>query len=147
MRSLYEAVERRHSGYGIPVTAVGALNASGRIAMSDFTGQLAVPHLPALHFERHAQVALLWTPRDRREDWLRAGQAQRHVLLTATSYGVRTSILHQVMEDGSAGGGERFAAAVPAAADPVRVRHRGRSHPARGRVCRIVRNARSGGFR
>ncbi|MEU0159669.1 hypothetical protein ABZ154_12700 [Streptomyces sp. NPDC006261] len=86
------------SGYGTPVTAVGALDASGRIPMRDFTGQLPVPHLPALHFERHAQVAPLWTARDRREDWLRAGQALQHVLLTATSYGVRTSILHQAME-------------------------------------------------
>ncbi|WP_143660028.1 hypothetical protein [Streptomyces sp. WZ.A104] len=51
------------SGYGIPVTAVGALDASGRIPMRDFTGQLPVPHLPALHFERHAPVALLWTAR------------------------------------------------------------------------------------
>jgi hypothetical protein len=88
----------RDTGYGIPVTAVGALDASGRIPMRDFTGQLPVPHLPALHFERHAQVALLWTEWDRREDWLRAGQALQHVLLTATAYGVRTSMLHQAME-------------------------------------------------
>ncbi|WNF25754.1 hypothetical protein RI138_02445 [Streptomyces sp. C11-1] len=86
------------SGYGIPVTAVGALDASGRIPMRDFTGQLPVPHLPALHFERHAQVALLWTARDRHKDWLRAGQALQHVLLTATSYGLRTSMPHQAME-------------------------------------------------
>ncbi|MDX3605550.1 hypothetical protein C6W96_03295 [Streptomyces sp. CS149] len=86
------------SGYGIPVTAVGALDASGRIPMRDFTGQLPVPHLPALHFERHTQVALLWTARDRHQDWLRAGQALQHVLLTATSYGLRTSMLHQAME-------------------------------------------------
>ncbi|MER5434119.1 hypothetical protein [Streptomyces sp. NPDC002588] len=86
------------SRYGIPVTAVGALDASGRIPMRDFTGRLPVPRLPALHFERHAQAALLWTAWDRREDWLRAGQALQHVLLTATSYGVRTSMLHQAME-------------------------------------------------
>jgi hypothetical protein len=88
----------RETGYGIPVTAVGALDASGRIPMRDFTGRLPVPHLPALPFERHAQVALLWTAWDRREDWLRAGQALQHVLLTATEYGVRTSMLHQAME-------------------------------------------------
>ncbi|KOU77220.1 aromatic ring-opening dioxygenase LigA [Streptomyces sp. MMG1533] len=88
----------RDAGYGIPVPAVGALDASGRIPMRDFTGRLPVPHLPALHFERHAQVALLWTAWDRREDWLRAGQALQHVLLTATAYGVRTSMLHQAME-------------------------------------------------
>ncbi|WP_405877727.1 hypothetical protein OG762_03655 [Streptomyces sp. NBC_01136] len=84
--------------YGIPVTALGARDVSGRVPMRDFTGRLPVPHLPALRFERHAQVALLWTAWDRREDWLRAGQALQHVLLTATAYGVRTSMLHQAME-------------------------------------------------
>jgi hypothetical protein len=84
--------------YGIPVTALGARDASGRMPMRDFTGRLPVPHLPVLRFERHAQVGLLWTARDRREDWLRAGQALQHALLTATAYGVRTSILHQAME-------------------------------------------------
>lgn len=54
--------------------------------------------LPALRFERHAQVALLWTSHDGRDDWLRAGQALERVLLTATVHGVRTSMLHQAME-------------------------------------------------
>jgi hypothetical protein len=84
--------------YGIPVTALGPRDKSGRMPVRDFTGALPVPHLPALRFERHAQVALLWTARDRREDWLRAGQALQHVLLTATAHGVRTSMLHQAME-------------------------------------------------
>ncbi|MFF4591197.1 Acg family FMN-binding oxidoreductase [Streptomyces sp. NPDC001388] len=88
----------RDAPYGIPVAALGALDASGRIPMRDFTGRLPVPQLPALRFERHAQVALLWTVRDRREDWLRAGEALQHVLLTATAHGVRTSMLHQAME-------------------------------------------------
>ncbi|MFF8534462.1 hypothetical protein ACN6K9_004422 [Streptomyces sp. SAS_267] len=88
----------RETGYGIPVTAVGALDATGRMPMRDFTGRLPVPHLPALQFERHAQVALVWTAWDRREDWLRAGQALQRVLLVATAYGVRTSMLHQAME-------------------------------------------------
>lgn len=35
---------------------------------------------------------------DRHKDWLRAGQALQHVLLTATSYGIRTSMPHQAME-------------------------------------------------
>ncbi|MGW3465166.1 hypothetical protein ACWDE9_38855, partial [Streptomyces olivaceoviridis] len=63
-----------------------------------FTGPLPVPHLPDQHFERHAQVALLWTARDRPSDWLRAGQALERVLLTATAHGVRTSMPHQAME-------------------------------------------------
>ncbi len=84
--------------YGIPVTALGPADAAGRMPMRDFTGPLPALHLPALRFERHAQVALLWTSHDRPEDRLRAGQALQHVLLTATVHGVRTSLLHQAME-------------------------------------------------
>lgn len=88
------------ASYGIPLTALGPRDASGRMPVRDFTGGLPAPRLPALRFERHAQVALLWTSYDRHEDWLRAGQALEHVLLTATRYGVRTSMLHQAMEWG-----------------------------------------------
>lgn len=67
--------------------------------MRDFTGALpAVVRRPALWFERHVQLALLWTTHDRRDDWLRAGQALQYVLLTATAHGLRTSLLHQAME-------------------------------------------------
>ncbi|MFF7646090.1 Acg family FMN-binding oxidoreductase [Streptomyces canus] len=86
------------ASYGIPLTALGPRDASGRMPVRDFTGALPAPRLPALRFERHAQVALLWTSHDRPEDWLRAGQALERVLLTATRRGVRTSILHQAME-------------------------------------------------
>ncbi|POG47544.1 hypothetical protein BV881_11070 [Streptomyces sp. ZL-24] len=57
-----------------------------------------MPHLPALHFEHHSQVALLWTARDRHKDGPRTGLTLQHVLLTATSYGIRTSMLHRAME-------------------------------------------------
>ncbi|MBC2906931.1 Acg family FMN-binding oxidoreductase [Streptomyces cupreus] len=88
-----------HSPYGIPLTALGPLDATGRMPMRNFIGPLpAARLLPALPFERHVQIALLWTPQDGREDWLRAGQALQCVLLTATAHGVRTSILHQAME-------------------------------------------------
>ncbi|MGW2522603.1 Acg family FMN-binding oxidoreductase [Streptomyces sp. NPDC001617] len=84
--------------YGIPVTALGPPDAAGRMPMRDFTGALPALRLPALWFERHVQLALLWTGHDRREDWLRAGQALQYVLLTATARGLRTSLLHQAME-------------------------------------------------
>ncbi|MFE2064333.1 Acg family FMN-binding oxidoreductase [Streptomyces sp. NPDC059467] len=84
--------------YGIPVTALGPPDAAGRMPMRDFTGGPPVPRPPALWFERHVQLALLWTGHDRREDWLRAGQALQYVLLTATARGLRTSLLHQAME-------------------------------------------------
>ncbi|MFE1754662.1 Acg family FMN-binding oxidoreductase [Streptomyces anandii] len=84
--------------YGIPLTSLGPADAAGRMPMRDFTGPVPGLRLPALRFERHAQVALLWTPYDRREDWLRAGQALERALLVATRHGVRTSMLHQAME-------------------------------------------------
>ncbi|MGI5441813.1 Acg family FMN-binding oxidoreductase [Streptomyces shenzhenensis] len=84
--------------YGIPLTALGPPDAGRRIPMRDFTGPLPVVRRPALWFERHVQLALLWTPHDRRDDWLRAGQALQYVLLTATAHGLRTSLLHQAME-------------------------------------------------
>jgi nitroreductase len=102
--------------YGIPVTALGPPDAAARIPMRDFTGRLPGPRLPALGFERHVQTALLWTSHDRREDWLRAGQALQYVLLTATARGLRTSLLHQAMEWPDL----RRAAALPRA---------GRCHP------------------
>ncbi|MDR3082164.1 MAG: hypothetical protein LBV60_14775 [Streptomyces sp.] len=84
--------------YGIPVAALGPREVAGRIPMRDFTGPLPGVRPPALRFERHAQVALLWTVRDHPADWLRAGQALERVLLVATAHGVRTSMLHQAME-------------------------------------------------
>ncbi|MDN3026161.1 nitroreductase family protein [Streptomyces sp. S.PB5] len=84
--------------YGVPLTALGPPDAGKRMPIRDFTGPVPGLRRPALWFERHVQVALLWTPQDRREDWLRAGQALQYVLLTATARGLRTSLLHQAME-------------------------------------------------
>ena len=86
------------AAYGIPVAALGPPDAAARIPMRDFVGDVPALRLPALWFERHVQLALLWTGHDRREDWLRAGQALQYVLLTATARGLRTSLLHQAME-------------------------------------------------
>ncbi|MFF6783756.1 Acg family FMN-binding oxidoreductase [Streptomyces sp. NPDC012510] len=88
----------RDTPYGIPVTALGPPDAGRRIPMRDFTGPIPAVRRPALWFERHVQLALLWTAHDRRDDWLRAGQALQYVLLTATAHGLRTSLLHQAME-------------------------------------------------
>jgi hypothetical protein len=86
------------SSYGIPVSALGPPDAAGRMPMRDFTGLPPAYGRPAVWFERHVQLAMLWTSYDRREDWLRAGQALQYVLLTATTHGLRTSLLHQAME-------------------------------------------------
>ncbi|MFI7498212.1 Acg family FMN-binding oxidoreductase [Streptomyces sp. NPDC049687] len=89
---------RADAPYGIPVTALGPPDAAGWMPVRDFIGAGPAYRLPALWFERHVQTAMLWTSHDRREDWLRAGQALQYVLLTATARGVRTSLLHQAME-------------------------------------------------
>ncbi|MFF9125080.1 hypothetical protein ACF09J_17520 [Streptomyces sp. NPDC014889] len=86
------------AGPGGQLTSLGPRGTAGRMPVRDFTGPVPGLRPPALRFERHAQVALLWTPHDRREDWLRAGQAMERALLVATRYGVRTSMLHQAME-------------------------------------------------
>ncbi|GAA3791250.1 Acg family FMN-binding oxidoreductase [Streptomyces phyllanthi] len=86
------------ASYGIPITALGPPDAAGRMPVRDFTRALPALRLPALWFERHVQLALLWTSHDRREEWLRAGQALQYVLLRATAHGLRTSLLHQAME-------------------------------------------------
>ncbi|EMF01501.1 hypothetical protein J7W19_00580 [Streptomyces mobaraensis NBRC 13819 = DSM 40847] len=84
--------------YGIPVTALGAQDARGRVPMRDFTGAPRAYPVRPLPFERHPQLALVCTGYDRPLDWLRAGQALERVLLLATAHGVRTSPLHQALE-------------------------------------------------
>jgi nitroreductase len=49
-------------------------------------------------FERLPQLMLLSTRHNQPLDWLRAGQALQHVLLTATRYGVSASFLTQPFE-------------------------------------------------
>ena len=49
-------------------------------------------------FERRPQLMVLSTDGDKPLDWLRAGQALQHALLTATRYGVSASFLTQPLE-------------------------------------------------
>ena len=49
-------------------------------------------------FERRPQLMVLSTDCDRPLDWLRAGQALQHALLTATHNGVSASFLTQPLE-------------------------------------------------
>ena len=49
-------------------------------------------------FERRPQLMALSTNGDKPLDWLRAGQALQHALLTATRYGVSASFLTQPLE-------------------------------------------------
>ncbi|MDQ0958131.1 hypothetical protein QFZ66_002009 [Streptomyces sp. B4I13] len=83
---------------GLPPTALGPQDARERLPMRDFTAQRHPERLLAQPFEPEPVVVLLSTEHDRRADWLRAGQALEHVLLVATTHGVRTSLLHQPLE-------------------------------------------------
>ncbi|MFP8885448.1 Acg family FMN-binding oxidoreductase [Streptomyces mangrovi] len=82
---------------GLPGAALGARDATGRLPLRDFSGVGAAGALTA-RFETGPTIAVLATARDRRADWLRAGQALEHVLLVATAHSVRTSLLHQALE-------------------------------------------------
>ncbi|QTT77314.1 nitroreductase family protein [Streptomyces mobaraensis NBRC 13819 = DSM 40847] len=91
-------VHGRTFPYGIPSAALGPADAAGRIPLRDFTGAGRARSAPAVPFERHAQLALVVTGRDRPADWLRAGQAVQRALLLATARGLRTCPLHQALE-------------------------------------------------
>ncbi|MGK5637690.1 Acg family FMN-binding oxidoreductase [Streptomyces sp. URMC 126] len=86
------------SPYGIPAAALGPVDATGRMPVRDFTGAGRARRAPAAAFERHAQLALVVTVRDRPQDWLQAGQALQRALLLATARGLRTCPLHQALE-------------------------------------------------
>jgi nitroreductase len=87
----------RHDS-GLPLSALGPQDAREGVPMRDFTAARHPERLPSQDFETAPVIALLRTAHDRRADWLRAGQALEHVLLTATALGLRASLLHQPME-------------------------------------------------
>jgi Nitroreductase family len=87
--------QREHEG--IPGSAVGPRDPSGRTPVRDFTPG---SHQPARYawFEEAPQLAVLSTAGGTPADWLRAGQALQRVLLTATIRGVAVSPLTQPLE-------------------------------------------------
>ncbi|WCE01711.1 nitroreductase family protein [Streptomyces sp. HUAS 31] len=83
---------------GVPQYAFGPRKRGGKAPMRDFTGHRQVADRDAADFERTPQLALLSTPHDRPEDWLRAGQAMQRVLLLATLQGLAGSFVSQPLE-------------------------------------------------
>lgn len=83
---------------GIPGYAFGPRKRGGSAPMRDFAGTRPVEGRGATDFERSPHLALLSTPGDRPEDWLRAGQAMEHVLLLATLEGLSSSFATQALE-------------------------------------------------
>ncbi|MGV9944443.1 Acg family FMN-binding oxidoreductase [Streptomyces sp. NPDC003401] len=99
------AAESRHWVRGAEPSAVGMRE--GVLGFQDFLDQVPMRDfgahrhpavLAARPYETHPRIALLSTAHDRRADWLRAGQALEHVLLSATAHGARASLLHQALE-------------------------------------------------
>ncbi|KUF12899.1 Acg family FMN-binding oxidoreductase [Streptomyces silvensis] len=83
---------------GVPLAALGPQDAREQVPMRDFGAHRHQEVLVSRSFERRPAVAVLSTAHDRRVDWLRAGQALEHVLLAATTRGLRASLLHQALE-------------------------------------------------
>lgn len=82
---------------GVPEHALGPLPARPA-AFRNLSAGFDDQSRSAGVFEVEPRVAVLCTGEDRGSEWLRAGMALQHALLTATSYGVAASFLNQVLE-------------------------------------------------
>jgi nitroreductase len=82
---------------GVPSAAIGPRVPAGGLPLRDLA--LALPNLrrKEARFEPTPTIAVLYGD-DSLEHWLRAGQALQRTLLTATNYGVATTLLSQPLE-------------------------------------------------
>ena len=98
----WTAPERAAEGAGVPPSAFGVTAAAGHGAefpLRDFAGGTRTdPTRHAGPIEAHPVVAVLHTPGDQPEDWLRGGQALMRVLLAAAAEGYAASYLNQPLE-------------------------------------------------
>jgi nitroreductase len=92
------AVVHEGADSGIPVTALGPRDSTGRVPVRDFTAGLGANPRPPTPYERRPAVAVLGTEADGAADWLRAGQGLERALLVATAHGVRASLFSQAVE-------------------------------------------------
>ncbi|MCF6524862.1 nitroreductase family protein [Streptomyces sp. JJ36] len=92
------AAEADTAADGVPEYAFGPRRRGGRAPVREFGEDRRTADLGSVPFEEHPQLALLTTPEDRREDWLRAGQAVQRVLLLATREDVAASFMTGVLE-------------------------------------------------
>nr|WP_099053938.1 nitroreductase family protein [Streptomyces griseoruber] len=93
-----DAVSVGGVGEGVPRYAYGPRMRGGKAPMRDFAGVRPMAGREAADFEQSPQLALVSTVHDRREDWLRAGQAMERVLLLATLHGLSASFATQPLE-------------------------------------------------
>lgn len=79
---------------GIPEDLLGPAPDDPKAPVRRFLGSK-----DSARFEQHSTMAVLTTPGDSPRDWVAAGQALEHALLTATSYFVRASFATTVLEN------------------------------------------------
>ncbi|HEU5161327.1 MAG TPA: hypothetical protein VFU43_30320 [Streptosporangiaceae bacterium] len=83
---------------GVPWYAFGPRPSRRGLPVRDFGLARPVPGRPVDDFSARPHLAALITDGDEPEDWLTAGQALQHVLLTATLHGVSASFLTQPLD-------------------------------------------------
>ncbi len=100
---------------GIPVEALPPRPARtpSPVRHGDFLAARPDRRRTVAAYERFPQLAVLTTETDEPADWLMAGQALEHVLLTATCHGVSASFLYQVIERDDMHGDEDAASRWP----------------------------------
>lgn len=82
---------------GIPGAALGP-EPTGPAYVRNLSAGFDDPGRSIGVFEPEPPIAVLTTPADRPTEWLRAGMALEHALLTATSYDLAASFLNQALE-------------------------------------------------
>ena len=94
--------DRVEKGAGVPPSAFGVTAAAGHVAefpLRDFAGGTRTDRpRDAGPLEEHPVLAVLHTPGDRPEDWLRGGLALMRVLLAAAADGYVASYVNQPLE-------------------------------------------------
>lgn len=86
-----------HVDDGVPVEALGPLPTSAAM-VRDLSAGFEPPDRGVAAFEHQPLIGILTTPGDRPSEWLRAGMALQHALLTATSCDLAASFLNQALE-------------------------------------------------
>ncbi|MGW6519620.1 MULTISPECIES: Acg family FMN-binding oxidoreductase [unclassified Streptomyces] len=83
---------------GVPEYSFGPRKRDGKAPVRDFAGRRRVADRGTTTFEHTPHLALLSTPGDGSDDWLRAGQALERVLLEATLADLATSLTSHALE-------------------------------------------------
>lgn len=84
---------------GVPEYSFGPRRQDGRAPVRDFARGREETARESAEFEHMPHLGLLYSDRDRPEDWLVAGQAMERVLLVATREGLASSFATQALEN------------------------------------------------